>query len=178
MTSTITLITGEGSVRVYGDNLVLDLRSQTATEYGHVESSVSHASSAVEFGATNSNRQGGNGPLIPILSATEEQHACGNGSDPFEKPADIPRQQVDRAAEAPASQASAAILHRHTNINSGATLCAASGSDGHLSEKKLVVNRSNQPNKRCQNPASCKWSVGVVSCSRCAHAPIADEVAA
>lgn len=28
MTSTITLITGEGSVRVYGDNLVLDMRNE------------------------------------------------------------------------------------------------------------------------------------------------------
>lgn len=82
MTSTITLITGEGNVRLYGDNLVLDLRQPTGAEHaaevltedcnvaalapatdegdranveqGDVDRSALRASSAVELGATNS----------------------------------------------------------------------------------------------------------------------------
>jgi hypothetical protein len=34
-----------------------------------------------EISATNSVCQGGNGPLAPVLSATEKQRACGNGPD-------------------------------------------------------------------------------------------------
>jgi hypothetical protein len=170
MTSTITLITGEGSVRVYGDNLVLDLRSQTATEYGHVESSVSHASSAVEFGATNSVCQGGNGPLAPVLSATEEQRACGNGPDHFETPAELPRQQVDRAGEVEPLPASPAT-------SSGAILSVASGSDEHLPEKKLVVNPAKVIRKHCQQPELCRSGTRD-HCHTCKKAMAENEVAA
>jgi hypothetical protein len=71
----------------------------------------------------NSHQSRGNGPALPVLSATEKQRACGNGPDPFETPADVLPQQVDRAGEViflPASPATP--LNPRPMISRGSSL--------------------------------------------------------
>ncbi len=198
MTSTITLITGEGNVRLYGDNLVLDLRQPTGAEHaaevltedcnvaalapatdegdranveqGDVDRSALRASSAVELGATNS----------PDGHQNEPEAAAEAAGDYLREPVAAERGQIIREGDAPreTDRESGDASCPNTDFSSATPAEAAPASPNPPAHAGAANNshRWSKLRPHCLTPECCA-GVGREHCHACKRA-MADREAA